>query len=182
MMTTKRFGAAALGLMLTVAGTSARAQQEPGPVERAGEKLDEAGRSLRQGLERGFNRTREAVRESFERTRDKVNDMSVEARVYGRLHWDKMLESSTFDLSSEGPGILTLRGSVPSAEARKHAVDLAADTVGVTRVVDQLAVQTTTRTIESETSTAPGSTPTTRVRPAPAPRATPAPAPAPKPE
>ncbi|WP_165073182.1 BON domain-containing protein [Paludisphaera rhizosphaerae] len=177
----RRFGAAAtLGAMLAVGGASAWGLQEPGPIERAGASLDEAGRSLRQGLERGFNRTREAVRESFERTRDKVNDMSIEARVYGRLHWDKMLESSTFDISSEGPGILTIRGSVPSAEARKHAVDLAADTVGVTRVVDQLAVQTTTRTIESETAPAPGSTPATRVRPAPAPRATPAPEPKPE--
>ncbi|AMV40277.1 BON domain-containing protein [Planctomyces sp. SH-PL62] len=150
----KRFGmAAALGAGLVAGGMVVRAQQEPGPIERAGEKLDEAGRSLRQGLERGFNRTKEAVRETFETTRAKVNDMSIEARVYGRLHWDKQLETSAFELSSEAQGIVTLRGSVPSVEAKKHAVDLAAETVGVTRVVDQLAVQTATQATEVEVRT-----------------------------
>jgi len=170
----KRFGvAAALGTMLATGGAITWAQQEPGPIERAGEKLDEAGRTLRQGLERGFNRTKEVVRESFEKTRDRVNDMNVEARVYGRLHWDKRLETSTFVLSSEAQGIVTLRGSVPTVEARKHAVELAADTVGVTRVVDQLAVQTETETIEADP--APASLTRPRVRPT-----TPAPAPAPE--
>lgn len=180
MIAAKRLGAAALGAMLAVGGASAWGLQEPGPIERAGEKLDEAGKSIRQGLERGFNRTREAVRESFEKTRDKVNDMSIEARVYGRLHWDKMLESSTFDLTSEGPGIVTLRGSVPSVEARKRAVELAADTVGVTRVIDQLTAASPGRPIETET--VPGARPAPRVRPAPAPSDAAAPAPTPRPE
>lgn len=145
-------------------------QQEPGAIERAGEKLDEAGRSLRQGLERGFNRTKAAVRETFEATQAKVNDMSIEARVYGRLHWDKHLETSTFDLASEAQGIVTLRGSVPSAEAKKHAVNLAADTVGVTRVIDQLAVLTPAEATDVEIRTQPVD-PTVTPTPAPAPKA-----------
>ncbi|MDG3004941.1 BON domain-containing protein [Paludisphaera mucosa] len=172
----KRFGAAAaLGTMLAVGGPAARAQaqQEPGAIERAGEKLDEAGRSLRQGLERGFNRTKEVVRESFEKTRARVNDMNIEARVYGRLHWDKMLETSTFDLSSEAQGIVTLRGSVPTVEARKHAVALAADTVGVTRVIDQLAVQTGSETTTEVEVRTPAAAPAPKVRVQPR---TPAPA------
>lgn len=142
----KRFGAAALGVTLVFA--TARAQQEPGAIERAGEKLDQAGRSILGGVERGLKRTGEAVRDSFEKTRVRVNDMNVEARVYGRIHWDKMLESSPIDLSAEAQGIVTLRGSVPSEEARKRAVDLAADTVGVTRVIDQLAVQSATEVVD----------------------------------
>lgn len=142
----KRFGAAALGAAMVLA--TAHAQQEPGPIERAGEKLDQAGRNLRDGLERGLKRTGEAVRESFENTRARVNDMSVEARVYGRLHWDKMLESSPIQLTVEAQGIATLRGSVPSEEAKKRAVELAADTVGVSRVIDQLAVQDSTEVVD----------------------------------
>ncbi len=136
----KRFGVAVLGTSLVFA--TARAQQEPGPIERAGEKIDQAGRNIFGGLERGFNRTRDAVTESFDRTRARVDDMNVEARVYGRIRWDKTLQSSPISLSSEARGIVTLRGSVPSEEARKRAVDLAADTVGVVRVVDQLVVPT----------------------------------------
>ncbi|WP_165251347.1 BON domain-containing protein [Paludisphaera soli] len=147
----KRFGAAAaMGTALLAGGAALRAQQEPGPIERAGVKLDEAGRSLRQGLERGFTKTKEVVRESYEATQARINDMSIEARVYGRLHWDKHLETSTFDITSEAQGIVTLRGLVPDEAAKKHAADLAAETVGVTRVVDQLAVRTETETIEAD--------------------------------
>ena len=133
-------------------GVFAWSQQAPGPVERAGErideagreagrKLDEAGRKIRRGLEKGIDSARGAVRETFAQTQDRVHEMSVEARVYGRLHWDKMLTSSSLELSAEARGIVTLRGTVPSKEARERAVQLTMDTVGVTRVIDQLNVQ-----------------------------------------
>jgi hypothetical protein len=158
---------------LTLAlGASLAIGQEPGPVERAAEKLDEAGRQLKQGLERGFGTARDAVRESFSRTRDRVNDMNVEARVYGRLHWDKLLTTSSLTLSVEARGIVTLRGAVPSADAKKRAVELAADTVGVSRVIDQLVIQSAAEKVETTTTT------TTTVKPKPAP----APAPPPTPE
>lgn len=156
MRTTKRhFVALATGLMLAAGGAWAVAQQEPGPVERAGEKideagrqagrkLDEAGRNIRRGVEKGLETARGAVRETFAQTRDRVHEMSVESRVYGRLHWDKMLVNSNLELTAEAPGIITLRGTVPSKEARHRAVQLATDTVGVERVIDQLAVGTAT--------------------------------------
>ncbi|WP_337173317.1 BON domain-containing protein [Paludisphaera sp.] len=151
----KRLGAAAMGAALVFA--TAHAQQEPGPIERAGERLDEAGRSVISGVERGLNRTREAVRESFEKSRVRINDMGVEARVYGRVHWDKMLESSTIDIAAEADGIVTLRGSVPSDEARTRAVELATDTVGVARVIDELAVQTTSQVVDPAATSSPRS-------------------------
>ncbi|MDR3618353.1 MAG: BON domain-containing protein [Paludisphaera borealis] len=156
----------ALILALAAGGAFGMIPQEPGAVERAGEKLDEAGRQIKQSLERGFGTARDAVREQFSRTRDRVNDMNVEARVYGRLHWDKLLTTSVLELTVEARGIVTLRGSVPTAKAKKRAVELAIDTVGVTRVIDQLAVQTPT---SETTTTTPGTTTTTTVKPAPAP-------------
>jgi hyperosmotically inducible protein len=147
---------------LAVGGGFGMIPQEPCAVERAGEKLDEAGRQIKQSLERGFGTARDAVREQFSRTRDRVNDMNVEARVYGRLHWDKLLTTSTLELTVEARGIVTLRGSVPNAKAKKRAVELAVDTVGVARVIDQLAVQGPTSETEATTTT-------TTVKPAPAP-------------
>lgn len=149
----KHFVAMATGLMLAAGGAWAVAQQAPGPVERAGEKideagrqagrkLDEAGRNIRKGLEKGLDSARGAVRETFAQTRDRVHEMNVESRVYGRLHWDKMLVNSNLELTVEAPGIVTLRGTVPSKEARHRAAQLATDTVGVERVIDQLAVGT----------------------------------------
>ncbi len=148
---------------LAVGGAFGMIQQEPGAVERAAEKLDEAGRQIKESLGRGFGTARDAVREQFSRTRDRVNDMNVEARVYGRLHWDKLLTTSTLELTVEARGIVTLRGSVPNAKAKKRAVELAVDTVGVARVIDQLAVQGPTSETEITTPA------TTTVKPAPVP-------------
>jgi hyperosmotically inducible periplasmic protein len=159
-------------LALAVGGAFGMIQQEPGPVERAGEKLDEAGRQIRKGFERGFGTARDAVREQFSRTRDRVNDMNVEARVYGRIHWDKLLTTSTIELTVEARGIVTLRGSVPNAKAKKRAVELAVDTVGVSRVIDHLAVQSPEVEIETEIigTEAPTTKPAaTKAKPKPAP-------------
>lgn len=153
-------------------------QQEPGVAERAAGKLDAAGRQIGEALGRGFGTARDAVREQFSRTRDKVNDMNIEARVYGRLHWDKLLTTSVLELTVEARGIVTLRGSVPNAKAKNRAVELAADTVGVTRVIDQLAVQESSD--EDEPTRIETNAEAVRRRPAPA-RA-PAPAPADSPE
>jgi osmotically-inducible protein OsmY len=65
--------------------------------------------------------------------------MGVLSRVYGRLHWDKTLNSTTLYVKAEG-GTVTLRGAVPDEEAREKAIELTKDTVGVTHVVDQMTV------------------------------------------
>ena len=82
----------AVGVALTAfCGVGVLAQQPKdrpdGPAERTGEKLDEAARSLRKGLRQAG----EAVRASFAEIREDVHGMGVEARIYGRLHWDKTL-------------------------------------------------------------------------------------------
>jgi hypothetical protein len=65
--------------------------------------------------------------------------MGVYSRVYSRIHWDKTLHASNVLLRAEG-GLITLRGVVPDDAAKTKAVTLAAETVGVTRVINQLTV------------------------------------------
>ena len=125
------------------------AQQDQGPAEKAGSKLDEAGRSFKKGLED----TRDAVREQFARVRGSVHNMDVASRVYGRLHWDKTLTTSTLDLDVQG-GVATLRGAVPDAKAKLKAVELAEDTVGVSKVIDQLTIQPPPQTTPDTSSSA----------------------------
>jgi osmotically-inducible protein OsmY len=60
-------------------------------------------------------------------------------RVYSRLHWDKALHSSSLTVRMEGTAVV-LRGTVPDAAAKAKAVTLAADTVGVNKVVDELTL------------------------------------------
>jgi hyperosmotically inducible periplasmic protein len=129
--------AAAVSLVVGVAMWAGivRAQQEEGAATRAGEKLDEFGRKIKKGLEKA----EDAVREGFHKTRDSVHSMGVMPRVYGRLHWDKALHSSTLTLKVED-GVVTLRGAVPTKAAKTKAVTLAAETVGVTKVIDELTI------------------------------------------
>jgi hypothetical protein len=137
-----------------------RAQQEPQPdgvAAKAGEKLDDVGRAIKRGIidaeetvrdglnktgasvRDGLNKTGESVREGFSKTRDSVQGMGLIPRVYGRLHWDKALHSSTLFVKADG-GTVTIRGLVPDEAARAKAVGLVKDTVGVTHVIVQISV------------------------------------------
>ena len=138
---------------LLIAGVAA-GQAGQGPAERLGEKLDGAGRAVKQGV----RDVAQEVREGFAKTRTSVHNMGIEARVYGRLHWDKDLTGALIELQTGADGVVSLRGSVADANAKQKAVALARETVGVTRVIDQLAIAptgstTTTITTERRTTT-----------------------------
>ena len=77
-----------------------------GVAERAGEVLDNAGRSIRRGVEGAVVRGQTAVREQ-----------DVFTRVYSRIHWDKVLVGSVLELEVRADGMAILRGSVPDAAA-----------------------------------------------------------------
>ncbi len=132
-----------------VLGRRGLAEQEPqqgGVAEKAGERLDEFGRAIKQGIvnaeetvREGLNKTGETVRESFAKTRESVNAMGLGPRVYGRLHWDKALNSCSLFIKVEGSRV-TLRGVVPDAATEAKALALVGETVGVNQVIDQLTV------------------------------------------
>lgn len=63
----------------------------------------------------------------------------IEDKVKARLEADNRLEGIAFDLTADGSTV-TLRGVVPSAKVRKTAVSIAEHTVGVEKVIDELAV------------------------------------------
>jgi osmotically-inducible protein OsmY len=126
-------GAMLLGGLLLYCGSLGRGQQQAPPKN--GGTLEEVGRSIKEGLQNA----RDAMREEFVKARQAVHDMGVMSRVYGRLHWDKALNTSELDVKVQG-GVVALRGTVPGHEARNKAVTLAGDTVGVTKVIDELTV------------------------------------------
>ncbi len=129
------------------------AQQDQAPADKANSKLDEAGRSFKKGLEEAGD----AIRGQFERARNSVHNMDVASRVYGRLHWDKTLTSSNIDLDVKS-GVATLRGAVPDSKAKVKALELAEDTVGITKVTDQLTIQPPPQTTpDTPSSTTPKS-------------------------
>ncbi|WP_164103196.1 BON domain-containing protein [Candidatus Laterigemmans baculatus] len=110
-------------------GLAQEGRGQQGLGERLGEQFDQ-----------GLNRLRTEVREGWESLRSTVDRMGVQGRVYSRLRWDKQLADLKIEVDVVEGGIVTLRGQVSDAEAQKKAVGLASDTVGVTRVIDELRV------------------------------------------
>ncbi len=127
--------AAVLGLSLIVATGPAATPQQQDSGKKVGQQLDELGRTIKKGLQNAG----ETVREKFAKARAAVHDMDLASRVYGRLHWEKCLNSSTLDLEVKDD-VVTLRGTVPDPKARMKAVELARDTVGINEVVDHLTI------------------------------------------
>ena len=109
--------------------TAAPAIGQLGVAERAGAALDNAGRNIRRGVE-----------SAIERGRAPIIDRQLLTRVFGRVQWDKTLAGSTIDLEVRDEGTVILRGAVLSQEAKDRAVLLATDTIGVTRVVDEMTI------------------------------------------
>lgn len=109
------------------------AAQEQGLGERLGERID-----------RGIRQLSSELQEEWAEVRGAVERMSVQARVYSRLHWDKALATSEIDIEVREGDVIVLMGRVPSAAAKQKAVELAQDTVGAQGVIDQLSVATTT--------------------------------------
>lgn len=120
------------GLVALVAG----AGQAQTVGDRVGDGLDKAGRAVRGGLQTAG----QAVRGGVNNARTSVANMEVVNRVYSRLHWDKALASSTLEVEIRAGGIAVLTGVAPDKATKDKALNLAADTIGVVQVVDQISV------------------------------------------
>lgn len=101
---------------------------------------DGGDESVREKVERGVGQISEQLRKGWAEVRAAVDKLGVEGRVYGRLHWDKELTEAVLDIRVLDDHGVVLRGSVPNQSAKRKAVRLTQDTVGVKRVVDELAV------------------------------------------
>src|SRR6185436_16717767 len=104
-------------------------QAQPGTAAQIGEKID-----------RGLNQIGAELSQAWSDVRKSVERMGVQGRVYGRLHWDKALESATLDIDVRDGQVVVLKGQVASANARQKAEQLARDTLGVGSVVNELTV------------------------------------------
>jgi hypothetical protein len=116
--------------------TAAFAQD--GPIRRAGQALDRAGKNIRARVETEVARGQAAVAER-----------ELLGRVSRRIEWDKQLVGSTIQMEVQPGGAVILRGSVLNEKVKARAVDLVENTVGVTRVVDELAVVKEVKVIEA---------------------------------
>lgn len=133
----------AVAALAMTAGLATWAQEPKTTTEKIKEKLGDAAASVKKGA----ISAEEAIKDQFGRARDSVMKMGVESRVYARLHWDKDLATSKIELSAPKLGTIKLMGTVADSKARAKALTLAMDTVGVTNVVDELRIVSTTTTV-----------------------------------
>src|SRR3954465_13339760 len=126
-----------LAALLIVAGFAAPSRAQ-GPIQRVGTALDNAGRNIRRGVENAVARGQISAAEQ-----------ELIDRILFRIRWDKPLAGSALQLEVPAYGAVILRGSVASKEIKARAVDLVQNTIGVTSVVDELAVAKDVRVIEA---------------------------------
>jgi hyperosmotically inducible periplasmic protein len=134
MMTRQILAGLALCVFCQVAaGQSPKATPQqpppPGAAEKIGEKID-----------RGLTQIGAELSQAWTEVRKGVEKMGVQGRVYGRLRWDKALESSVLDIDVRDNQIVVLKGHVTNEAAKQKAEQLAGETIGVTSVINDLAV------------------------------------------
>ncbi len=109
--------------------TAPQKQDQQGIGEQLGEQLD-----------RGLTKLGRQLRKGWAEVRRSVDELGVQGRVYGRLHWDKSINGAPINIDVQDNDVVVLSGSLPSEETHRLAVKLARTTVGVRDVVDHLAV------------------------------------------
>jgi hyperosmotically inducible periplasmic protein len=124
-------------MTLTLMVSTAAAQD--GILSRTGQALDNVGRGIKN-----------AVDNEVARGQIDAEDREVLTRVMRRVEWDKHLVGSTIQFEVQPGRAVVLRGSVPSPVHKQRAVELVASTVGVTAVVDQLAVVKEVKVIQAK--------------------------------
>jgi osmotically-inducible protein OsmY len=101
---------------------------------------------IRRRIDEGVEKLTEEVREAWTDVRKRVDELGVQGRVYGRLRWDKALADEPIDVavekkSTDEQSTVILTGRVNDEDARKKAIELAQDTVGVREVIDRLQIE-----------------------------------------
>ena len=127
--------------VLVVASAVASHAQD-GPLRRAGRALDNTGKNIRARVEG------EVVKGEI-----RADERDLLSRVHNRIRWDKRLATSVLQIEVQADGSVFLRGSVADEAAKNRAVDLAESTVGVTKVIDELAIGKEVRVITTPATT-----------------------------
>jgi osmotically-inducible protein OsmY len=124
---------------LVAASLVTLAYAQDGPLDRAGQALDNAGKNIRYRVESEIARGQISAQER-----------EVLSRVMRRIEWDKRFVGSALQFEARSGGTVVLRGSVLNDSVKHTAVDLVANTLGVTTVVDELAVVKEVKVIKSQ--------------------------------
>ena len=80
------------------------------------------------------------VHTAVNRTEEAVASAAVTSKIKAKMALDDLVKAADIDVDTDG-GVVTLTGDVASAAERQRARRIAAETGGVTKVVDRLRVR-----------------------------------------
>ena len=104
-----------------------------------------AGRTM----SKTFQYAAATLRDTLTFDRSAVRRLGLRQQVETRLWQDKRLVADDIIVEVEDGGTAVLKGIVPDQDHKDKAVTLARDTRGVEKVVDELAVRPSSRTIKA---------------------------------
>jgi osmotically-inducible protein OsmY len=138
-------------------GTKGTVESTKEVAKEAKEVAKEAGEKTKEVTKEAAEKTKEVTKEAAEKTKDgavKVADKTVEgaakvgneisdawilAKVKSGFVGEDVLKGSDINVDCD-KHVVTLRGTVPTAAARARALQIARQTDGATRVIDQLTI------------------------------------------
>jgi osmotically-inducible protein OsmY len=123
------------------------AEKTKAGLEKAVDASAGAADKAKSGVKKGVTKSEEGVGKAVDKTSEavskaggKVNDTAITSKVKTDLAADKGLKDSAIDVQTTNH-VVTLRGSVPTEDAKARAGTLAAKADGVTRVDNELVVR-----------------------------------------
>lgn len=86
------------------------------------------------------NRAATVASDTADKAGDKLHESALTAKIKAKMALDDHVKARDINVDSSG-SVVTLAGVVASADEQQRALRLAAETEGVTRVVDRLQVK-----------------------------------------
>ncbi|WP_435016180.1 BON domain-containing protein [Tundrisphaera sp. TA3] len=127
-----------------------------GGPDRYGEPEGVAGglRGAGRTLSRGFDYLSATIQDCVASEPSSVRRIGLGQQIQTRLWQDKRLAAEGIIVEVEADGTAVLKGIVPDDDHKDQAVVLARETRGVEKVVDELAVRPSARTIDAVSAAA----------------------------
>src|SRR6185295_10450514 len=131
---------------LTVDPTYDKSDMAKSAAKTTGDAIETGAKKTGDAIETGAKKTGEAAKKAGEATKDaavksedKTADVATTAAVKTKLLGDTKVGGLKIDVDTKD-NVVTLTGTVNSAEEKAEAIRLAKNTTGVKRVIDKLTV------------------------------------------